>query len=278
MHQELAKRLNHEPDTLAGIFPLYLAEADIADSTRAKYAEQFAGRIGHYFGHLHPNNVRQTDIAQYLEMRKKDGAAVTGNRERAALSSVFEFALRKGWASTNPCRGVRRNREKPSKVYVTTEDMTATYERSTPALKLVINGLYLTGMRLGDLMQLRRDQLKPEGIELTEGKTGKRNLIEWKAGLRELIRRAIEHGDASATKLTKKLPKARPLPELVFINSRGKPWTQAGISSAMRKAGATFSPRQLRPKAQTDSSDNVLGHTGQMRDRYTRVRKLKPVA
>lgn len=97
------------------------------------------------------------------------------------------------------------------------------------------------------------------------------------AGMMEVIRRAIAYGDGIAT-ITKRLPHSKPLPDLVFVNTRGKPWTQSGVSSAMRYAGATFAFRQLRAKAQTDSPENVLGHEGQLRERYTGRRRLMSVA
>lgn len=141
-----------------------------------------------------------------------------------------------------------------------------------------MGGRYLSGIRLTDLMALRRDQITETGIRWRESKTGKENEMRCKAGMMEVIRRSIAHGDGIATKITKRLPRPRPLPELVFVNTRGKPWTQSGVSSAMRYAGATFAFRQLRAKAQTDSPENVLGHEGQMRERYTRRRRLTSVA
>lgn len=278
LYAALAKVVNPAPDRLALIWPKYLAEADLAPDTRKKYAQFFNGVLAHYFGHMRPDDITSVDIAQYLEMRKKQGAAVASNRERAALSSSFEFAMRHGWAKHNPCRGVRRNKERASKIYVSTDSLSETYDRSSEALKHLLNGKYLSGMRLTDLMKLRRSQLTKDGIAFAESKTGKENLLEWRPGLSEVIRRAIEHGDAIAKKITKRLPNVRPLPVHVFVNNRGKPWTQWGVSSAMRRAKATFAIRHLRSKAQTDSAENVLGHDGQMRERYTKRRRLKPVA
>jgi integrase len=278
LYRELAKVINPTPDRLGMIFQKYLAEAEIAPPTRREYTRVLTGILTHYFGHMRADDLLPTDIAQYMETRKRQGAAVSGNRERAALSSVYEFAMRNGWARVNPCRGVRRNRERPSRVYVETDALTQTYEQASLALQLLLNGAYLSGMRLTDLMGLRRDQLTSKGACWKESKTGHENEMTFKPGMWEVVRRAIAYGDAIATKITKRLPQARPLPEYVFVNTRGKRWTQWGVSSAMRYAKATFAFRQLRAKAQTDSPDNVLGHEGQMRSRYTRRRKLTTVA
>lgn len=64
----------------------------------------------------------------------------------------------------------------------------------------------------------------------------------------------------------------------LLTNRRGEPLTGWGIQSNMRRLGVDWTFRQIRPKAQTDAGDrNVLGHSGQMRPRYTRREKLKPV-
>lgn len=278
LYRELAKVINPAPDRLGMIFQKYLAEAEIAKVTLKEYTRVLNGILTHYFGHMRPDDLMPTDIAQYMETRKREGAAVAGNRERAALSSVYEFAMRNGWARANPCRGVRRNKERPSRVYVETPALSDAYDRATPALQLLLNGAYLSGMRLTDLRCLRRDQLTARGAIWKESKTGHENEMAFKPGMREVVRRAIAYGDALATKLTKRLPTARPLPEYVFVNTRGKQWGQWAVSSAMARADASFAFRQLRAKAQTDSPDNVLGHEGQMRSRYTRRRKLTTVA
>lgn len=278
LYRELAKVINPTPDRLGMIFQKYLEQAEIAEPTRREYTRVLNGILTHYFGHMRPDDMLPTDVAQYMETRKREDAAVSGNRERAALSSVYEFAMRNGWAKANPCRGVRRNKERPSRVYVETPALTEVYGRASPALRLLLNGAYLSGMRLTDLMSLRRDQLTATGILWRESKTGHENETTCKPGMLEVIRRAIEYGDGIATKITKKLPKVRPLPEFVFVNTLGRRWTQWGVSSAMRYAEATFAFRQLRAKAQTDSADNILGHEGQMRSRYTRRRKLTTVA
>jgi len=278
LYKALAAAVNPTPDRLEVMFGLYLAQAEIAPATMREYARALNGIVNHRFGHMRPEDVEPTHVAQFLEDRKKAKAAVAGNRERAALSSVFEFAMRQGWAKYNPCRGVRRNKERPSRAYVETDELVQTHDKAHGGLQLLLNGAYLSGIRLTDLMALRRDMLTEKGACWRESKTGHENEMTFKPGMREVVRRAIAYGDGISSKVTKKLPRPRPLPEYVFVNTRGKRWTQSAVSSAMRYAGATFAFRQLRAKAQTDSPDNILGHEGQMRARYTRRRKITSVA
>jgi integrase len=268
-----------DPHNMAGVLLSYVKKGmgKLSAPTQRDYRRIVVTRLIPFCGHMPRNSLKPSHIAQYLDRREEQGAAVAGNRERACLSSAINYGMRKGWLDFNPCHGVRRNKETPSRVYVETDALTQTYDRAHEALRLLLNGAYLSGMRLTDLISLRRDQLTEKGARWRESKTGHENEMTFKPGMWEVVRRSIAYGDAIATKITKRLPEPRPLPEYVFVNTRGQQWTQWGVSSAMRYAQATFAFRQLRAKAQTDSPENVLGHEGQMRARYTRRRKLTSV-
>lgn len=275
-----------DPHNMAGVLLSFVKHGmgKLSAPTQKDYRRIVVTRLIPFCGHMARGTLRPSHVAQYLARREEEGAAVAGNRERACLSSACNYGMRKGWLEANPCYGVRRNKETPSKVYVETPELVETYDRAHAALQILLNGAYLSGMRQTELIELTRPQLVWEGdrivsIEYTEAKgTGKQNSKEVGPLLEVVLKRAIAYGDAIATKITKKLPEPRPLPTHVFVNTRGKPWTMWGINSAMRYAGATFAFRQLRPKAETDGQGrNILGHTGQMRERYTRRRKLASV-
>lgn len=283
------------PTTVQDLLRAYIRNGtkELSRITREKYRKQAEAAVPYvdsngkeflvglmpFFGRMRIDAVTSVHVAQYLEQGKQLGRAVAANRERSMLSSAFEWGLRNGFAQFNPCRGVRRNRESPSREYVETDELIDTYRRAGAALQILLNAAYLSGLRQIDLINLRRSDLQEEGIVITESKTGHRRLVQWRPGMAEVIRRAIAHGDAIATKITKRLPHPRPLPEHVFVNQRGKPWTMWGVSSAMRRARADFAFRQLRAKAVTDGQDkNVVGHTGLMLKRYTRREVLEPLA
>ena len=64
----------------------------------------------------------------------------------------------------------------------------------------------------------------------------------------------------------------------IFLSSCGRPWTANGLQQAFKRFGMTFKFRLIRAKAQTDAQEkNVLGHMGQLRERYTRERRLQAV-
>jgi len=97
------------------------------------------------------DTLKPAHIAQYLETRKREGNPARGNRERAVLSSIHEFGMRQGWVEANPCRGVKRNTERPRKRYVTDEEFLDAFNRSPEPFQDLLALAYLTGARQGDI-------------------------------------------------------------------------------------------------------------------------------
>jgi hypothetical protein len=70
--------------------------------------------------------------------------------------------------------------------------------------------------------------------------------------------------------------------EFVFCGQSGRPFTEDGIQSAMKRLGPGFKFRELRPKAATDahranSQHNILGHGEQMLFTYLRGLTIEPL-
>jgi hypothetical protein len=253
----------NDPRTMAGVMIAYLQEGmgELRPNTAKKYRQAIVSRLIPYCGHMLRNSMKPTHVAQFLEARKKAGAAVGGNRERAVLAAVCEFGMRQGWLDSNPCRGVARNTERPSTRYVEHDELVPALDRAPPGLYELLAAAYLTGLRQTDLRAMLKTQVKELGIEITESKTGKKRLIEWTPTLRRIIHAAL----------------ARSKNDFVFTTTRGLPWSEWGLQSAMRRFDVGFTFRDLRPKAASDAPHNVLGHAAGMLGRYKRRERLKPV-
>lgn len=282
LHRQLAILTDQPPNTLAGIFAAYADSAmlELKAPTQKQYTYFLFGILTKVFGHMTPAEIDDATIAMYLEARKKAKAAVSGNRERACLSSVFEYAMRQGWARRNPCRGVRRNKERPSKKLIASADLITTLDRAPPHFARVMQFAYMTGLRESDVIMLPVSAVTPDGIVFTESKTQKPVTIEWTPALRILVREILEARHAAMTRQNKNPTRPRVLPvhDRLLTNRFGKPLSERGIISNMHRLDPGFTFRHIRPKAQTDGGErNVLGHTGQMREVYTRARKLVPV-
>lgn len=291
--RELYRRLSlltgQPPGNLLAIFVQY-AEGPmlkLAPSTQKQYSYFFFGTakvegiLNFTFGHLMPDEVEPTLVAQFLEKCQDSGGPAAGNRAKAALSSVFEFAMRKGWAKVNPCRGVRRNKERESRVRIERASLVDALDRAPDHFARVMQFAYIAGVREIDIILMTVDAVTPDGIRFVESKTKKPVLIEWTPTLRELMREIMgaRHEAMNRPYANKyKKPRVPVAHNLLFTNRFGKPLTMWGITSNMRRLDPGWSFRAIRPKAQTDGGDrNVIGHVGQMRERYTRERKLVPV-
>lgn len=293
-----------DPEFMAGVFLAFIEEGlpaaiecgDLRAGTAKKYEAAIIHRLIPYCGHIQRNDVNSAHVARYLEERKKAGAPIAGNRERAAWSTACEFAMRKGWLTANPCRGVRRNKERRSLEYVEHAPLVAALDRAPPELYPLMGTAYVLGIRQTDLRLAKEDQIGATVLRVVESKTGKLNEHEITPTARLLLSKAREHKesiakryDAAAEKLERlsqyhQASKRRAWAEgvrtnpYIFVSYRGLAWTEWGLQSALRRFDAGFQFRQLRPKAQTDQPEkDILGHTGQMRDRYHKVRRLKAV-
>ena len=240
-----------------------------------------AAKLRAVFGMMDPGDVRPQHVAQYLDIRAKDGAAVRGNREKALLSHMFSMGMRWGVVDSNPCRGIARNPEKPRQRYVTDEEFAILWQLASPLVRAIMDLAYLTGQRKGDLLKLRLDQLKSGGIEFRQGKTGKRLLVKWSPALHA----AVDHAKALDRQV-------RGL--YLLCNRMGQPYTDGGflaiwtrLMTKAVKAGAIderFTFHDLRAKAGTDAkklgrdAQKLLGHDhASTTDVYLRRRIIEEV-
>lgn len=312
-----------DPEFMAGVFLAFLEEGlpekvdagELTAGTAKKYESYILLHLIPYCGHIHRTEINNSHVARYLAERKKHKAPIAGNRERAAWSTTNEWALTKGWLTFNPCRGVRRNKERGSLEYVEHAPLVAALDRAPPELYPLMAVAYLLGPRQTDLRLAEETQIvrvprqvidnegKPktiavEELHILESKTrrrvGKKNEHEITPTVRYLLDKAKQHKlavlaryEAAAATLERLSQKrraalARAKAEAVrtnpyiFVSSRGLPWSERGLSSALQRFKAGFQFRQLRPKAESDKP-GTLGHDGQMQRVYTRKRRLKAV-
>ena len=111
------------------------------------------------------------------------------NRELSLLSTVFAYGLELGWCTTNPCMGVRRNKERPrtrNVEQVEYDDFLAfARSRGTTGQMLAATAelSYLSSQRRQDILALRLSEIREDGIYVTRLKTGARVVIEWTAAV-----------------------------------------------------------------------------------------------
>ena len=198
----------------------------------------------------------------YLDERGQH-SPTQANRELALLSHMFTCAIRWGLVDRNPCTHVERFRETPRKRYVEDWEYLAFKDFAGSLIAAYLDFKLVTGLRKGDILALRLDQVRDDGIHLTISKTGKRIILEWTEGLR------------LAVEQVRALP--RPVRGLhLFCTRKGAPYSVSGFSSIwqrrMKAALAKgvlkerFNDHDIRGKtgsdsASTEAASKLLGHS-----------------
>jgi integrase len=161
--------------------------------------------LEHFTGML--QDIDPSQIEDYLVTRQNAGISqATANRERALISAIFKFAIRRGYyVGENPCKRVQAYRESPGRLrYLTPDEAEALMEKAAKHLKgILLCGLH-TGGRHSELLSLAWAD-----VDLAQGtiyfdrdktKSGKQREIpitpELDRALREIHRRRLTGGDA----------------------------------------------------------------------------------
>ena len=233
---------------------------ELAPSTQKDYRGYIDRHLKPVFEDATPDEVEPVHVAQYLEKRS---AKKVANKEIACLSSAFEYGMRIGLCTRNPCRGVRRNKVKPKDRYVRDEQYLLYFDAAQAHVQDLMAGIYLMELRPGEARDLLKNQITPKGVRFEESKTGKVKEISWSPALQYFLTRA-----------TSRFPKS----PYVFANSRGEHWTEWAMHSALRRlradvGGPSWTWHDLRAKGESDHESGGMG----LMPLYKRSLKVRPV-
>lgn len=234
-----------------------------------------------FFGHMLPEAVRPMHVAQYLRSRADSGAPVAGNREKALLSHVFTMGMEWGIVDFNPCKGVRRNPEKPRERYVKDAEFKKVWEVGNQTVRDAMDLAYLTAQRIGDVLTMQPSDDRGNVLMVKQNKTGARVAITVTPALRAVLDRCRARGSIKG---------------LTLLHTRhGQPYTVSGFSSMFTRPRNKlvaegkiehFTFHDLRGKALTDlkragvPKDEIqalAGHaTGAQTEAYFKAREYTP--
>lgn len=262
---------------MAALMDRYLLEVVPTKAARTQQDNrEEMERLRAVFGAMEARDVRPMHVAKYLDLRGKQ-APTRANREKALLSHVFTMAMRWGITDTNPCRGVRRNPERPRERYITDEEYRAVWTQANSTVRGLMDLAYLTAQRIGDLIELRHADITQAGVRIVQNKTGAKLLVRMTPELRAVIDR-----------ITRIHPKVRGM--TLLCTRTGQPYTYDGISSMFKRAVkaaagvADFHFHDLRAKALTDArragqdAQRLAGHANEtMTARYIKAREVEEV-
>lgn len=135
------------------------------------------------------------------------------NRAVPVLSALFKYAeaLKMRRQGSNPCKGISRYKHAPQERYLTPAEYrrigTALREAEAyrPAQVAIVRLLLFTGARVGEIVNLRWEWVRPPRLVLPDSKTGPK--VIWLSTQAQVVLARIERSDKS---------------NLVFPNRRGK--------------------------------------------------------
>jgi integrase len=238
---------------------------------------RFISHLRGVFGKMQPQDIKPAEIYRYMDMRSKKSGKATANLEKAALSNVFNAAIRWGLAEKNPCREVKQITQKSRVHRMTDEEFQLLYDNASQMTQCIMDIAYLTGLRKGDILKLKLTDIKNDEILVETEKTKKKLCFKVEGDLKEVIDRA------------KKLRRLVLSPYL-FCTKEGGPITKTnfGVTWYRLKQKVGLSDdvvfHDIRGKAATDAKEQginaqkLLGHeSGIMTEKYIKQREFEKV-
>ncbi len=115
-----------------------------------------------YFGKYKIRKITQHHIEQFIRERQENGVKKSSiNRELSCLSMMFKKAISWGYLSENPLEHIKRFKEKDNmrERVLSEKEESRLLENCADHLKPIIITALNTGMRLGEILQLRWSQV-----------------------------------------------------------------------------------------------------------------------
>ncbi|MBP9610108.1 MAG: tyrosine-type recombinase/integrase [Laribacter sp.] len=234
---------------------------DVLPTKSAKTQEEYSRqmeRLRAVFGNVPLNSMTPHHIRQYLDARSAKTAA---NREKALISTVFNYARDWGYTSAaNPCAGVKGNKEQGRLRYIEDREFVAVLNHACQPLRDAMELAYYTGQRPGDVLKIRRDDVHDGALHIRQNKTGNALRIALEGDFAELVTRLL----ASTRSM------------YLIRNENGDRLTYSNLhyrfTLARKAAGVKdFQFRDIRAKSATDTDEvNGLGHAQSLMGHKTR--------
>lgn len=154
----------------------------VGAKARDRYRYCLAHIIGYWGKEMPLQSIGVPEIKEYRMARLGQGASPsTVNKESGTLSRLFGVMQELGHVSENPCRSVKSLSEKDGErqAYISCADFQAMLTRVSDWIKPIIKTSYYTGMRRGEIIDLKRNQVNLERRMIIIPPTGTKEM-QWK--------------------------------------------------------------------------------------------------
>ena len=163
---------------------------------------QIVGRLKAFFGNRPLGSLNPDIVEAFIIQRREAGnCRLTGkalmgttlNRDIGTLKSIVSRAILNGLIDKDPIKGVRKFKEIPRDRVLEPEEYQRLLGHCRPQLGAIVQLAYLTGMRRGEILGLRWDQVdfvnKVITLEAADTKTQEKREIPLSGLLAELLKR-----------------------------------------------------------------------------------------
>ena len=154
----------------------------VKEKTAKDYRQNAERNILPKLGKLYIEEIEKASIVRLID-EIADRAPVMANRTLGLLSHFFSWSIGRGHISTNPTLGIPKAiKELPRKRVLSLSEMRSIYsaaESLSPANRLFIQLLLLTGQRAGVIAKLTSDEWNVDHLEIAgdRNKSGERILV-----------------------------------------------------------------------------------------------------
>lgn len=225
---------------LDGFISYLTAERGASVHTVEAYNRDILAFIKYWETMGQPGVTRQDMEAHIGQMRQEGKKTRSIVRAISALRGFFNFLIRDGIMTKNPLEDVEIPRFATPIPQVLSEqevikllDLPAGARTSTRD-KTILELLYATGLRVSELIKLKKSDVNIEaGFLIASGKRSKERIVPLGTYSREAIKEYLE--------------KEKPKGTLLFPNKRGRPLTRQAIWKLIRKYGLQMENSHISP-------------------------------
>ncbi len=169
-------------------------------STQRDYQSAIDRHVLPEMKHLKVAEVTFTHVDALHSKITRRGTPYHANRVLSLLSKMFSQAVRWGWRTDNPAKGVERNQEHKRQRYLSADELTrltvALADHDDQQAANIVRLLLLTGARRGEVLAVQWDQLDLQtGVWIKPGATTKQKTehrVPLSAPARQLLRELWE--------------------------------------------------------------------------------------
>lgn len=252
-------------DTVGWLLDLYLASPQferLKPKTQKDYrsaVEKIRSKAvgSKTFGEAKLDRVTKRTIRDYLDTYP---SPVSANRHIAVLKSAWSWAEERYEIPSNPCIGVKLNREAPRERYVSDDEYETVLRMAPPPIAQMMELAYLLRGRLSEVLAIKVDDIYGDYLEFHRLKGSEGELTAISGRLRDALSE-VRGGDYVCHQYS----------QSAFRSA----WRR--LQKNMRRFGIEPFPfHDLKAKGISDHETNHSGHRSQSM-RKTYVRKLQEV-